>query len=103
MTTIKLPECISIYTPRLLSREFLIALLRGIGRTKIYIGADGQLWRWITEKEFKMTLDPTIEGIGQHTLASTPDAVCKFLAVYTQKSLLRDRWITMTKNRSYRR
>ncbi len=103
MTTATSMEHISIHTPRLLSRQSLTAILRGVGRVKIYMGADGQLWRWITEKEFKTTLDDNIHGTGQHTVASTPGAVRKFLTVYTQRSVLRDRWITMAKNRSARK
>jgi len=96
-------ERVSTYTPRLLSRQHLVAILRGVGRVHIYLGADGQLWRWVTTEEFKMTLDENIQGPGQHTVASTPDDVRRFLVVHTQKSTLRDRWITMAENRSKRR
>lgn len=74
-------------------RQHLTAIVRGVGRVKIYMGADDQLWRWVYYKEFRTTLDDSIDGVGQHTVASTPGDVKKFLEVYTKPSTLRDRWI----------
>ena len=74
-------------------RQSLTAIVRGIGRVKIYMGADCQLWRWVTKIEFQTTLDSSVCGVGQHTVASTPKEVERFLEIHTQPSTLRDRWI----------
>lgn len=73
------------------NRETVICRQHG-ERFEVFMGGDGQLWRWVTVEDRRRTRKSQELQLGQHLVAHSREAK-SFLQAYGIDSPTKDRWL----------